>query len=68
MHGNVFLFHCQHQTFQIRSFRVENVDGVVGGLRQLVDDANVALGLYRRCSDDALEGGFVDGLRAAEGE
>ena len=41
---------------------MENVDGMVGGLRQLVDDSHVALGLDSRCCDYALEGGLVDGL------
>lgn len=47
---------------------MENVDGMVGGLRQLVDDANITFGLDGCCCDDALEGSLVDGLRAAEGE
>ena len=67
MHG-IFLFHNKHQPLQISPFGVENVDRMVGRLRQLVDDADVALGFDCSSGDDALEGSLVDGLRAAEGE
>ena len=66
MRGNAFLFHKQQQAFQISPFWVEDVDGMVSGLRQLVDDSHVAFGFDGGGGDDALKRSLVDSLRATE--
>ena len=63
-----FLFHHQHQAFQIGPFGMEDVDGMVGGLRQLINNSYIAFGFDGSGSDYALERGLVDGLRTTEGE
>jgi len=45
------LFHLQNETFQIFSFGVVDVDGVVGRLRQLVQYADAASGLGGSAED-----------------
>ena len=62
------LLHIQHQPFQVFSFGMIDVDGMVGWLMQLMQDANLPLCHGCRREDCHSELVFVDGLRAAEGE
>ena len=58
----VFLFHVQHESFQVFSFGMVDVDGVVGRLVQLMEDAHLATGRGCCCEDCRAELVFVDCL------
>ena len=62
------LFHLQHQALEVFALGMVDVDGVVGGLVELVEYSykTVALGGCRKdCKAELL---FADGLRATECE
>lgn len=42
IHGHGLLFHIQHQAFEVFAFGVVDVDGVVGGLGELMEYAHAA--------------------------
>ena len=62
------LFHIQHQAFKVLAFRMVDVDGMVGRLVQLAQDANFPLcncSCGKDCSSELV---LVDCLRATESE
>ena len=62
------LFHIEHQPLQILTFGVIDVDRVVGGLCELMQDAHLATRLGCRTEHCQAELLFRHGLRAREGE
>ena len=56
------LFHIEHQSFQVFPFGMVDVDGVVGRLVQLVQDAHMASALGGRCEHSQAELLFADSL------
>ena len=62
------LFNIEHQAFQVFAFGMVDVDGVVGWLMKLVQDANLPLSHCSCREDGHSELVFVDGLRTTEGK
>ena len=62
------LLHVEHQPLEVLPFGVVNVDRVVGGLGELVQDADVAAGLRGSRKKGSAEEFLRHGLRAGEGE
>ncbi len=61
-------FHIQHKTFEVFAFGVVDVDGVIGRLVELVEDADMTTALGRCREDGEAELLLVDSLGAGEGE
>ena len=62
------LFNVEDQSFQVFAFGMVDVDGMVGWLVQLMEDADFSLCHCCGSEDCHSELVLVDGLRAAEGE
>lgn len=62
------LFHLQHESLEVFALRMVDIDGVVGRLMNLVEDADVATTLCGSSEDGQAELVFIHGLRATEGE
>lgn len=61
------LFNLQQEAFEVFPFGVADAHGMVGGMGQLTDDADIPVGVHGRGEYHGLEILFRDGLRAAEG-
>mgnify|MGYP007090440386 CR=1 FL=1 len=59
--------HFEHKAFQVLALGVVDVDGMVGGLVQLVQNAHVPAALRGGGEHGQAELVLVDGLRATEG-
>ena len=62
MEWTKLLFDIQHKAFQILSFRMIDVDRMVGWLVQLMQYPHATLCLSRRCEDSSAEIFFSDSL------
>ena len=62
------LFDVKHQSFQVLALRMIDVDGMVGGLVQLMEDAHVAAALGSSREHRHAELVLGDRLRTGEGE
>ena len=64
----MLLFHIQHQTLQVLALRVVDVDGMVGGLGELMQDAHLAARLGCCAEHRQAELVLVHCLGAGKGE
>ena len=64
----VGLFHIEHESFQIFTFGMGEVDRMVGGLGELVENPDPASALGGGAEDGEAEHFAGDRLRAGEGE
>ena len=56
------LFDVEDQAFEVFAFGVIDVDGMVSGLRQLMEDSDTAAALGCCCEDCGAEVVFADDL------
>ena len=63
-----FLLHIKHQALQVFAFGMVDVDGMVGGLVELMEDAHLTAGLSRCSEDGGAELVLIYCLGATEGE
>lgn len=62
------LLDVEHETFEVFALGMVDVDGVVGGLVELMENADVATALGSSCEHRETELVLVDCLRTREGE
>lgn len=62
------LFDVEHESLEVFALGVVDIDGVISGLMELVEDAHMSTTLSSCCEDGKTELVLVDSLTAAESE